>query len=196
MAAELKRLKEANAALQRKYDASDAAHAQAHLPQGTAPMDTEQGDGWLVDAIAAARRELKAMQDVDEAVRPHIDGGWEARVANLKAKLAQAQAARRAANPLQQQLEGAEAFKHRMVERADKAKAALASKEEEVQDLSAQVEVHRKSLAEADAAVAQATAQVADLAKRFASECAPATGPGQPAAAAAPPPGYVALEFA
>ena len=141
------------------------------------------------------------LQDMPEELRDLVEGGYEACLARLQGALASAQASKRAANPLSKQLEGAEAHKARMAKKVTDAKAVLAAREKEQQELLTQVEAQRKAVAEAEAALAKATAEVAELAVKYASERSAPTGAGGPPAAAgqpatAPPPGYMSIAFA
>ena len=114
--------------LQRQLDESKRQHAQelnkvkAELEAlrkanaGTTEQPEPDGnhmdvdpEGELGKAVARARARLQKVKDMPEEVRDLVAGGYAECFAKLQDELATAQAARRTANPLKQQLEGAEA---------------------------------------------------------------------------------------
>jgi len=169
---------------------------------GAAAMAVDAGsdgeDDELGKAVAAARERLRKVKGTPEELRDLLDGGYEACVAKLQGKLEEAQAAKRAANPLGKQLEGAEAFKVRMDKKLTDARAELAEKEKEVLEAERLRDQQKAAVAEAEAAVARAAQEVSCLAAKYASERtakAPDTAAGGTQEAAAPP-GYVSVSFA
>ncbi len=99
-AQELKKLKEELEGL-RKANASQVAEAE---PNGSG-MDLGS-ESELDKAVTRAREKLKKAKDLPEEVRDLVAGGYEQCLARLQSVLTEAQAARRAANPLGKQLEG------------------------------------------------------------------------------------------
>ena len=156
-------------------------------------------DSELDKAVTLARERLKKAKEFPEEVRDLVQGGYEACLARLQVELAAAQAAKRASNPLSKQLEGAEAFKARMDKKAADAKSALDDCEAAVLEAIRQRDLQKATLAEAEAAAARATGEVAVLAAKFASEraAAPAAPEGASSTGGAqPPPGFVSVTFA
>jgi len=172
---------------------------------GAAAMVVDAGsegeDDELGKAVAAARERLRKVKGAPEELRDLLEGGYEACVAKLQSKLEEAQAARRAANPLAKQMEGAEAFKVRMDKKLTDAKAELAEKEKEVLEAERLRDQQEAAVAEAEAAVAKAAQEVSSLAAKYASErtanaaSAPNAAEGR-ANETAVPPGYVSVSFA
>ena len=193
-AVELQKLKDENAELRQS---PGQAGAKASCPDAD-DMELDSKDA-LNDAVARARSRVQKLKDMPQELRDLVDGGYDACLARLQAGLAEAQASRRAANPLRQQLDGAEEYKVRMEKKLAAAKAALAAQEQHKLDLLAQIEQQRQSVAETEAALAKAAAEVAELAARFAPEQprpAVVAAEGQLGAPDTPPPGYVSRAFA
>ena len=181
--------------LRRKLQLAETA---AKAPEDETAMDAEDGGDGLADAVQHARKRFNEFRNMPEAIHDLVAGGYESGLAKLQSDLSSAQAARRAANPLDKQLEGAEAFKARMLEKVEKAKKAVAETEQEQLAILAQLEEKHNALEEAEAAVKRATAEVASLAARCAAERNATAAPtGEPAAGAKDPPeGFVSIAFA
>jgi DNA repair exonuclease SbcCD ATPase subunit len=185
-----------------------AASAGGPLP-GTAvdsdSMDQDPGDAsatTLAAAITQARDELRQLQDCTEFYKSLIPDFGTA-LAAAQRKLEEATAARRAANPLKVQLEGAEGYQTRMAKKLADAKAGLAAKHQQLAEAQAALERQQAAVAEAEATAAKADAEVAVLAARFASErnappaqATNAVPPARPAEQAPPAAGYVTIAFA
>jgi len=164
-------LKELKAQLKERDE--ELAEVRARGAVGDDDMGVD-GDP-LADAVAKARDALKAVKDVPEAGRPWLAGGYEKCVAERQAALDAALAARRASNPLDKQLEGAEAYKARRLKKVEEEKELLAEKQAEADEAIARLEDQKKELAEAERKAAEATAEVAELAARYAAERSAAT---------------------
>ena len=155
------------------------------------------GDEELDAAVTLARVRFKLTKDMPEAMRDLVAGGYEACLAKVQAELAHAQTARRAANPLKKQLEGAEAHKARMAKKLADAKSALQEREAALEAINKQIVDRRAALEEAEAISAKANAEVAALATKYAMErtdhasTAPADTTGESA-----PSGFVSVKFA
>lgn len=117
-----------------------------------------------------ARDRLVAVREMPDGIRELVAGGYDACLGKLQAELAQAQVARRAANPFKTQLEGAEAHQARLVKKLADAKATLQTRDDQMAQVSKQIDLQSLAVAEGEAAVAKATAGVAKLAAQFASE--------------------------
>ena len=167
------------------------ARPDAGVAPGSAAMDLDADDA-MAKAIVAARDRLQAVRDTPECSRDLLAGGYEACLAQCQGELAAAQAAKRAANPLDKQLEGAEAYKSRVEKRVAGAKEALAGTEQEQAEAAKRVAQQQKLVAEAEAELAAASAEVAALAAQYAATRAA----GPPAAADAAPVGFVSVAFA
>jgi hypothetical protein len=87
-----------------------------------------------------------------------------------------------------------------MAKKVADAKAALEDQEKMHQALLEQIGAHRKTVADAEAAMVKATAEVAELAAKYAAERTAPAGNGALAGAAGPvepsPLGYVSINFA
>ena len=161
-------------------------------------MDLDGGSGQLDEAVSAARIRLKHAKDMPESVRDLLAGGHAACLAKVQAEYDAALAARRAANPLKKQLEGAETHKARMVKKLEETRAVLQEQLEAVDALNRQMADQKVLVAEAEAASAKATAEVSALVAQYASE---RTDPDIKAAGCAGgpavvPAGCVSLQFA
>ncbi len=171
MRAELKKANAANA----KLEAAMAAGPSAASAAAGAPMEQDSdsdGTGSLNAAIAQARAKLKDVESLPESVRPYIggEGGYDGLVTAARGELQSALAARRAANPLKKQLEGAEVHQQKMARRLADAKSFLQNREDERTQILKQIEIQKAAVVEAEDAVAKADAEVAGLAAKFASE--------------------------
>jgi hypothetical protein len=162
-------------------------------------MDTDTSTPALDSAVAQARDELKQMQAFSEFNRsliPEFGGKLEF----AQQKLNSALAARRAANPLKQQLENTEAHQARTSKRLQEAKDDLQGKLEALEEAQKAIDKQKSTIAEAEVAMAKVDAEVAVLAAQFASErCA---APAAEASAstpllrsAAPAEGLVSIEL-
>jgi hypothetical protein len=180
------------------------ATAVTSSPLGTAaggqPMDLDLDDApaaTLVAAITQAREELKQLQDCSEFYKSLIPD-FATKLVAAQAKLDAATAARRAADPLKKQLEGAEGHQTRMAKKLSDAKAGLDAKRQQLAEAQAAFEKQQGTVAEAEANAAKAVAEVAGLAARFASERSAAPAPPADVHAEATPasPGFVSVAFA
>ena len=79
--------------------------------------DDEHATTALSAAVDRAREKLAKLKELPEELRGLVEGGFDACCSKLQQELADAQAARRAANPLKKQVAGAEAYKSRMEEK-------------------------------------------------------------------------------
>jgi hypothetical protein len=132
-------------------------------------MDTDASTPALDSAVAQARDELKQMQAFSEFNRsliPEFDGKLEL----AQQKLSLALDARRAANPLKQQLENTEAHQARTSKRLQKAKDDMHGKVEALEEAQKAVDKQKATIAEAEVAMAKVDIEVAVLAAQFASE--------------------------
>jgi DNA repair exonuclease SbcCD ATPase subunit len=183
--------------------------ARKGSPAGGGVDESMEEDDDLDDAVAQARERLKELKALPQGLHGILQDGYDSSLAKLQAELSQAQAAKRASNPLGKQLEGAEAFKARMEKKLSDASKALEEKLLAQVEAARLVEVQKQTVREAEDAVTKAGAEVAALAAKFAAErvtAAPgptggATGSGGPAQAGAlpqagPPAGFVSLAFA
>ena len=175
-------------------EASKGADAEAKEPARAGDSMEVDGDGVLDAAVSRARVHLKQLKDLPEAVRGLLAGGYEARLATAQAELEQANVARRAANPLKKQMDGAENHKARMAKKLEDAKSALQEREAAREAINAQIVERVAAVAEAEAANAKASAEVAAVAAKYASERTDPTRivlDGEDA-----PPGFVSIQFA
>ena len=175
-------------------EASKGADAEAKEPARAGDSMEVDGDGVLDAAVSRARVYLKQLKDLPEAVRGLLAGGYEARLATAQAELEQANVARRAANPLKKQMDGAENHKARMAKKLEDAKSALQEREAAREAINAQIVERVAAVAEAEAANAKASAEVAAVAAKYASERTDPTRivlDGEDA-----PPGFVSIQFA
>jgi hypothetical protein len=168
---------------------------------GAAPMavDAEEGeDDDLGKAVATARERLRKAKATPEELHDLLQGGYEACVAKLQGELSTAQAARRAANPLSKQLEGAEAYKSRTDKKLTEAKAELDERDKEILEAGKRRDQQKEVVAEAEAASAKAAEEVANLARQLAADRAtsPPGAGGSSLAAAVPPSGCVTVAYA
>jgi chromosome segregation ATPase len=197
-----KALAAANAEL-KQLKAAVAAGPPVGTTADSVAMEQDSGDASatnLAAAITQAREELKQLQDCTEFYKSLIPD-FGAKLVAARTKLDAATAARRAADPLKKQLEGAEEHQTRMAKKLANAKAGLEAKRRQLAEAQATLEKQQASVAEAEATAGKADAEVAVLAARFASERNAA--PAQPAAAATTPvaqqplpAGCVSIEFA
>ena len=143
--------------------------------------EPSNGPAALEAAVAEARDELKQMEGFSEFNRSLIID-FPAKLAAAKAKLETATANRRAANPLKQRLEGAEAHQARSAKKLTSAKAALATKQQELVSLQEAIKVQAAAVDTVAAVVAKADAEVAVLAAQLAAERSTAVdaAPGTP----------------
>jgi len=174
----------------------------ASKPNTDMAVDAGDDDDDLAKAVVAARDKLKHAKAMPECMHNLLGESYEAVITRLQEELAKAQAAVRASNPTGKRLEGAEAYKIRMVKKLDDAKAAQVESDAAVLAAQKLAEQRKAATAEAEAAVAKATQEVADLAALLASEkasgqaAAPGPPSNDPTAAAPPPPGCVSIAFA
>lgn len=147
-------------------------------------MDTESSTPALDLAVAQARDELKQMQGFS-AFNQSLIPEFDKKLGLAQQKLNEAFAARRAANPLKQQLETAEAHQTRTSKRVQEAKDNLQGKLEALQDAQKAIDKQKAVVEEAELAMAKVGAEVAVLAAQFASERATAA-PSAVAAHTAP----------
>ena len=185
------------------------AAAAGGPPPGTTvdsePMDQDSGDAsatTLAAAITQARDELRQLQECTEFYKSLIPDFGTA-LATAQTKLDAATAARRAANPLKKQLEGAEGYQTRMAKKLADAKAGLETKRQQLAEAQAALASQQAAVTEAEATAAKADAEVAVLATRFASErsappaqAANASSPAGLAELAPPAAGYITIAFA
>jgi len=171
-------------------------------PDADMAVDAGDEDDDLAKAVVAARDKLKHAKSLPECMHNLLGEGYEACITRLQDELAKAQAAVRASNPTSKRLEGAEAHKARMVKRLDDARAAQVESDAAVLAAQKLAEQRKAATAEAEAAVAKATQEVAELAVLLASEkasgqaAAPGAPPNATTGAAPPPPGCVSIAFA
>ena len=160
---ELKRLREelrkARAGVERSADRDAAATA----------ADAVDSDD-LGAAVQQARDKLKKVQSLPTEVRDLVAGGYDECVARLQHELDAAQAERRAAHPLKKRLESAELHKARMDKKLAESRAALLEQEKQLAALQERMALQRDAVGECEMAVRKATAEVAELATKFASE--------------------------
>ncbi len=142
---------------------------------GPVAMDTESSTPALDQAVAQARDELKQMQGFSAFNRSLIPE-FEDKLALANQKLNEALAARRAANPLRQQLEAAEAHQTRTSKKLLDAKEGLQGKLKALEEAQKAIDKQQAVIVEAELAKAKVDAEVAALAAQFASERA-ATAP-------------------
>jgi chromosome segregation ATPase len=161
-------------------------------------VGAEAGASALEAAISAARGELSEMQAFSDFHKSFIPD-YEGKLTQAKDKLEAALVARRNANPLKKQLEGAEGHQQRCTRKVAGAKELLEERRKQLAEAQAAMQRQEAALSEAEAVLAKADAQVADLAARFASERSAAP----PAAAVhvhshcgSPPEGFVSLAYA
>jgi hypothetical protein len=181
-----KALAAANAQL-KQLKAAAATGAPLGTTADSEPMDQDSGDATattLEAAITQARDELKQMQGFTDFHKSLIPD-FGAKLAATQTKLCAATAARRAADPLKKQLEGAEAYQTRMGKKLSDAKVGLDTKRQQLADAQAALEKQQATVTEAEATAAKADAEVALLAARFASERNAAPAPPANALAAA-----------
>ncbi len=189
------------AGLQKELDAAKAAAAAA-TPPGPAEseaMDLQSGATVGLDnEVCRARDELTQMQGFTEFHKSLIPN-FEDKLKAAHAKLEDATAARRAANPLREQIEKAEAFQARAAKRLAEAKSCLVERQQGLAEAQRALEEQQAAVAEAEATVTKAGAEVAALAARYASERAD-TAPGATIAIADPsaanPSGFVSVAYA
>jgi hypothetical protein len=178
-------------------------------PAGGGEDEAMDEDDDLNDAVVQARERLKQLKAIPQELHGIVQDGYESCLARLQAELSQAQAAKRANNPLGKQLEGAEAFKARMEKKLSDASKTLEEKLLAQAEAARLVELQKQTVREAEDAVTKAGAEVAALAAKFAAErvtasavpAGAATGSGglaPPAAlpSAGPPAGFVSMAFA
>jgi hypothetical protein len=187
--------------------AKQLAEAQAELAKLSANATDSQeadeaGTSELANAVTVARDELKQLQDCSEFYRSLIPD-FEQKLADAQGKVDAAAAARRAANPLKKQLEGAEQYQARMAKKLVDAKAGLEERRKGLVEAQAALEKQQAAVSEAELVVAKADAEVAALAARFALErnAAPAQATSVPADASTvvqvqAHEGYVTVAFA
>ena len=149
----------------------------------------------LTAAVERARDKLAKLKQLPEELRSLVEGGFQACCSKVQQELADAQAARRAANPLKKQVAGAEAYKARMEKKLADERAMLQQQEAQLADIKKTIEVQRAAVHEAEVATTKAATELASLAAQLASEHA------VPAPAAAeegpqPPAGFVTVAFA
>ena len=162
-------------------------------------LDTDErsseaiGHAELDAVVARAREKLKKLKELPAELRDLVAGGYDACCSKVQEELAEAQANRRAANPLRKRLEGAEAHKCRMEKKLADEKTTLESRKAEMVELRQQIESQKAAGLEAEAAMANATAEVAALAAQFASE---RVVPPLADVARQVPAGYVSVAFA
>ena len=196
-AQEVKQLKDELAEIRKS--ASTKADAG---PVAQGPMDLD-GEGEpaataLTAAVDRAREKLARLKEIPEDLRDLVAGGFEACCNRLQGELADAQTARRAANPLKKQVAGAEAYKARMEKKVSDEKTALQQCEAQLADIQTKVHSQKAAVQQAEAAATKAASELASLAAQLASEHA-VPAPNQPAVvetSAQPPPGYVSVAFA
>ena len=166
----------------KQFKAPASVGAARSAATDSEPMEQESEDASaneLAAAITQARDELKQLQDCNEFYRsliPDFDG----KVAAAQAKLEAAAAARRAANPLKKQLEGAQLYQTRVAKKLSDAKGSLEKHRSQLAEAQAALEKQEAAVAEAQATAAKADAEVAAFATRFATESGAA--PSQPIA--------------
>jgi len=187
-AQEIKKLKE-ELAEARKPSATTAVAAMEVERDGadSAELDT---------AISKARDKLRKVKEIPEEVRDFVAGGYDACVSKLQDELAQAQAARRAANPLKQRLESAELHKTRMEKRLAEAKASVQRREADLVELNRLIDADKAAVVEAESAAAKAGAEVASLAAQFASERSAMSSALAESAPERVPAGCISVSFA
>jgi hypothetical protein len=156
------------------------------------------GEVELDAAVSRARVRAKLIKDMPESMRDLVAGGYETCLAKVQAELAEAQGARRAANPLKKRLEGAETHKARMAKKVAEAKAALQDREAALEAVSKQIVAHKVALEEAEAFSAKASAEVAALAAKYALERTDTTNTAHAGANGGgnAPHGFVSVSFA
>ena len=188
----------------KQFKAPASVGAARSAATDSVPMEQESEDASaneLAAAITQARDELKQLQDCNEFYRsliPDFDG----KVAAAQAKLEAAAAARRAANPLKKQLEGAQLYQTRVAKKLSDAKGSLEKHRLQLAEAQAALEKQEAAVAEAQATAAKADAEVAALATRFATQsgAAPAHPIAPPSASSVeqvqPGEGLVSIAFA
>jgi myosin heavy subunit len=200
MRAELKKASAANAKLEAALAASVSPASAAAGTPGSA-MEVENDNTHvpadLVAAVEQAKDELRQMEAFSEFNRSLIPD-FPAKLSAARAKLDEACANKRAANPLKQRLESAEVHQAKSAKKLAAVKATLAAKEEELAALQEAIKKQNDAVTAAAANVAKADAEVALLAAQFASERSAAadTSTVSGGSVAPAPEGYVLSSFA
>ena len=197
-AQEIKQLK-AQLSEARKPDCAQAASAQS-AGGGTMDVDGEDepAGSALTAAVDRARDKLSKLKELPDELRGLVEGGFEACCNKVQRELADAQAARRAANPLKKRVAGAEAYKARMEKKLADEKATLQRLEAQLADITKQLDVQKAAVQDADAASTKSATELASMAAQLASEHAMPASAGQAGheAHAPPPLGFVSVAFA
>ena len=197
---EIKKLKEELAVARKTSPAAGtAATASSGMElQGAESSAVTPGNSELDAAVVQARERLKKLKELPAELRDLVAGGYETCCTKVQEEFAAAQAARRAANPINKQLESAEAHKKRMEKKVADEKALLQKREAQLAELNKEIESQKAVVHEAEAASARAVAEVASLAAQFASERKPPGGiESLDAQARTPAPlGFVSVAFA
>ena len=148
--------------------------AAAKGMEGTAERVADKGvaDGQsthLSRDIAQARDEVNKLNSTGQFCK-ELWPGFEDLLAAAEAKLQAAQAAKRAANPLKQQLENAQAFHARAKKKVDEAILQREECKTELEVLAESLREHDRRVAEVEAKRLEANQQVAELTRQWAEQ--------------------------
>jgi hypothetical protein len=119
-----KELLRANKELEEKLANANRATSEA----AGAAMDVEADSGGMEElnaAVAEATKKLANVKQTPENIRDLLPGGYEACCCEMQRVLEEAKAARRAKNPLKQQLASAQLHRDNLGKKLDKAKLSL-----------------------------------------------------------------------
>ena len=179
--------------------AAGGVAAGQRAPDHVSEQATTATDSDALDAaVLQARDKLKKVQNLPEDLHGLVAGGYKECLARLQIDLDVAQAARRAANPLKEQLETAEFHKERMAKKLKEAHNTLDVQQKLLDDTVSRIENQRGIVAECELALRKAAAEVAELATKFATERTSASdqAPADAASLGGAPSGFVTIAYA
>ena len=194
-ALEVKQLKDELAEV-RKSGSTQAAPSSDAACHMDLEGEDEPATVALTAAVERAREKLTKLKQLPVELRSLVEGGFDACCNKVQQELADAQAARRAANPLKKQVAGAEAFKARMEKKLADEKAMLSQQEVLLADITDKINKQKVAVQEAEAAAAKAATELASLAAQLASEHAVSETPAKFDETPQAQPGFVSVEFA
>ena len=147
----------------------------AHEAEADAPANDEQS-ACLAQDITQARESIKGLKDVPDSAKALWEG-YDAAVEAAQAKLDAALAAKRAANPIKQQFESAQAYQARSKKKWDEQMAKREKLQQQLVELQQRLAEQTAATVEAEKNHTQAAEQTAALGAQFASGVAEAAAP-------------------
>jgi len=151
--------------------AGSANAAQPNQPSSTMEVEPADSNCAALDAaVDEAKRMFEQVKGMSEDLRGLVAGGYSECLALHQTALSNAQAARRAANPVKKQLEAAEQARDRETKKLANARALLLRRQDQRRTLDEQIALDEAAVAAAEKTTAKLADEVSALVEQFAQE--------------------------